>query len=110
MNKINKKILFNSIINKKNRYFCNLNERDIIVLYQQLIIMMNFFTYYKKVLLNFLIVLILAFTACTPQKKLIYLQQKTLNANEQDTTLYTGKSPDYKLRSNDLIYIKINNE
>ncbi len=70
--------------------------------------MKNFLINYKKFILNLLIILIFAFTACTPQKKLIYLQQKASNTNEQDTIVYTGKSLDYKLRSNDLIYIKIN--
>jgi polysaccharide export outer membrane protein len=70
--------------------------------------MRQFFAYYKKFIFIFTVIVIIAFTACTPQKKLIYLQQKAQDVNAKDTNVYKGNSPNYKLRANDLIYIKIN--
>ena len=63
---------------------------------------------YKRFTLNFFVVVLLAATACTPQKKLIYLQQKAQDLNIKDTNIYVNKNVNYRLRANDLIYIKIN--
>jgi len=52
------------------------------------------------ILLSFIIGL----ASCTPQKKLIYLQQKAKSENET----YVNKSIDYRLKANDILYIKIN--
>lgn len=53
-----------------------------------------------------LISIIIGFTSCTPQKKLIYLQEKAKIANENN--VYVNKSTDYRLRSNDILYVKVN--
>ena len=69
--------------------------------------MKNFFIQYKSLIISISLILFIAFTSCTPQKKLIYLQQKAQDANAKDTVLYVNKTVDYKLRATDLIYIKI---
>ena len=44
--------------------------------------------------------------SCTPQKKLIYLQEKAKVASQNVNQ--EVKAPTYKLRANDMLYIKIN--
>ncbi len=70
--------------------------------------MKNFFIQYKSLIISMSLLLFIAFTSCTPQRKLIYLQQKAQDANAKDTITYVNKTVDYRLRANDLIYIKIN--
>ncbi len=60
----------------------------------------------KKINLIVLTSIIILFASCTSQKKLIYLQEKAKNISENNT--YVNKSPDYRLRVNDILYIKIN--
>ena len=58
---------------------------------------------FKTVLL---LSIIIGLASCTPQKKLIYLQEKAKSANENN--VYVNKSPQYRLRVNDILYVKIN--
>jgi len=59
----------------------------------------------NKINIILLAFVILFFASCTSQKKLIYLQEK---ANSVSTnSVYVNKSPDYHLRANDILYIKI---
>jgi polysaccharide export outer membrane protein len=44
-------------------------------------------------------------TSCTPQKKLIYLQEK---AQKESSNVYSSKGPDYRLRPYDVLYIRVN--
>lgn len=44
-------------------------------------------------------------TSCTPQKKLIYLQEKS---QSESNKVYNSKSPDYHLRPYDVLYIRVN--
>ena len=53
-----------------------------------------------------LLSIIIGLASCTPQKKLIYLQEKAKSANENN--VYVNKSPQYRLRVNDILYVKIN--
>jgi len=60
----------------------------------------------KKFSLIVLTSIIIIFASCTSQKKLIYLQDK---ANSMSgSNVYANKSPDYRLRANDILYIKVN--
>lgn len=52
-----------------------------------------------------LIGIIAYLTSCTPQKKLIYLQEKSQNENSK---VYYSKSPDYRLKPSDVLYIRVN--
>ena len=47
----------------------------------------------------------IVFASCTSQKKLIYLQEKANNISGNN--VYVNKSPDYHLRANDILFIKI---
>jgi polysaccharide biosynthesis/export protein len=60
----------------------------------------------KKFSLIVLISIIAVFASCTSQKKLIYLQEKANSVGEN--IVYANKSPDYRLRVNDILYVKIN--
>ncbi len=60
----------------------------------------------KKFSLIVLISILIVFASCTSQKKLIYLQEKAKNVSS--TNVYANNSPDYRLRSNDILYVKIN--
>ena len=50
--------------------------------------------------------IMIAFASCTSQKQLIYLQEKANNVGGNN--VYVNKSPDYRLRANDILYVKIN--
>lgn len=60
----------------------------------------------KKISLIVLTSIIIVFASCTSQKKLIYLQEKAKSIS--GTNVYTNKSPEYRLRSNDILFVKIN--
>jgi polysaccharide biosynthesis/export protein len=61
----------------------------------------------KKSLFKFSWIAFIAiiFFSCTPQKKLVYLQQQ---AQQADVKQSENKSPDYIIRTNDILYVKIN--
>jgi len=61
----------------------------------------------KKSLFKFSWIALLAiiFFSCTPQKKLVYLQQQ---AQQADIKQSENKSPGYIIRANDILYVKIN--
>ncbi|MFZ4400111.1 MAG: polysaccharide biosynthesis/export family protein [Bacteroidales bacterium] len=59
----------------------------------------------KKNSLIVLFSILVVFSSCTSQKKLIYLQQKVNSINENN--VYLNKSLDYHLRSNDILFVKI---
>lgn len=58
--------------------------------------------------LNLIVILLITISivSCTPQKKLIYLQEKAKAVSENN--VYANKSPEYRLKANDVLYIKIN--
>jgi polysaccharide export outer membrane protein len=60
----------------------------------------------NKLNLMIILMIIISIASCTPQKKLIYLQEKAKAASENN--VYASKSPEYRLKSNDVLYIKIN--
>ncbi|NVN93860.1 MAG: polysaccharide biosynthesis/export family protein [Bacteroidetes bacterium] len=60
----------------------------------------------KKISLILLTSIIIVFTSCTSQKKLIYLQEKANSISGSNSLL--NKSPEYHLRANDILFIKIN--
>ncbi len=60
----------------------------------------------KKFNVIVLISIIVVFASCTSQKKLIYLQEKANNVSGNN--VYANKSPDYRLRANDILYVKVN--
>lgn len=61
---------------------------------------------YNKIKTLILILGIIFLASCTSQKKLIYLQEKAKTVNENN--VYVNKSADYKLKANDILYVKIN--
>jgi len=60
----------------------------------------------KKISLIVLTSIIIVVASCTSQKKLIYLQEKANSIS--GTNVYMNKSPEYRLRSNDILFVKIN--
>ncbi len=67
---------------------------------------MNRFIFFLKNSRLLVIIGILAYlTSCTPQKKLIYLQEKS---QSESSKVYNSKSPDYRLRAYDVLYIRVN--
>jgi len=67
---------------------------------------MNRFIFFLKNSRLLVIIGILAYlTSCTPQKKLIYLQEKS---QSESSKVYNSKSPDYRLRVYDVLYIRVN--
>jgi polysaccharide biosynthesis/export protein len=58
----------------------------------------------KNLNLIFIISMLIILASCTSQKKLIYLQEKAKSISNA----YTNKGLEYKLKPNDLLYVKIN--
>ncbi|MCX6231896.1 MAG: polysaccharide biosynthesis/export family protein [Bacteroidetes bacterium] len=55
--------------------------------------------------LSFIVIIsiMIIFSSCTSQKKLIYLQEKANNLNNE----YANKGLDYRLRPNDMLFVKV---
>lgn len=58
----------------------------------------------KIIKILILIIIILSIFSCSPQKKLIYLQDKNSSI---DTSKYTNRAYEYKVKSGDLLFIRI---
>jgi polysaccharide export outer membrane protein len=59
----------------------------------------------KKISLIVFISVSIFLTSCTSQKKLIYLQEKANSVSGNN--VYANKIPEYHLRANDILYVKI---
>ncbi len=65
---------------------------------------------FKKIL--YLIVLLISVSSCTQYKKIVYLQHKENEVNQdtlQESDFFIKKNIDYRIQKNDILYVKVLN-